>query len=82
MALAAITAWRPALAMSVVGYVVTALVVPSLVVLHRAKAQAVARNPWVSPRPALDKAAVLVMSMALVVCLWHAWELASEVARR
>ena len=82
LALAAIAVWRPAIALSAAGYAVAAVVVPGLVVVHRAKAQAVARNPWVSPRPALDRTAALVMSTALAVCLWHAWALATEVARR
>jgi hypothetical protein len=81
LVLAVVTVWRPGIHLSLVGYGAAALVAPGLVVLHRTRAQVAARSPWFSPRPALDRVAAMVIS-AVVTCCWHAWVLATEVARR
>ena len=70
------------LVVSAAGYVLGSLLTTVFVVLHRLLKQRAARETWFSPRPQLDTFAHAILVAGLSCGAWHAFELATEIAKR
>lgn len=70
------------LAVSAAGYVLGSLVTTVFVVMHRLLKQRAARDTWFSPRPQLDSFAQVLLVAGMACGAWHAFELATEIAKR
>ena len=70
------------LIVSAAGYVLGSLVTTMFVVVHRLRKQRAAREVWFSPRPHLDRLAHGLLVVGLVCGAWHAYVLATEIAKR
>ena len=70
------------LVVSAAGYVLGSLLTTVFVVLHRLLKQRAAREVWYSPRPGLDTLAHTLLVAGLACGAWHAFELATEIAKR
>lgn len=64
------------------GYVLGSLVTTVAVVMHRLLKQRAASQAWFCPRPRLDTLAHALLVAGLVCGAWHAFELATEIAKR
>jgi hypothetical protein len=70
------------LLISSAGYVLGSLLTTVFVVVHRLLKQRSAREIWFSPRPQLDTLAHALLVAGLACGAWHAFELATEIAKR
>lgn len=70
------------LVVSAAGYALGSLVTTLFVVVHRLFKQRAAREIWYSPRPGLDTLAQALLVAGLACGAWHAFELATEIAKR
>lgn len=67
--------------LSVVGYVLGAIVVPVGVAVHRFRREEAKRSPYYDPRYAYDKIAAVAMAVGVLSSVWHAFVVATELAR-
>lgn len=70
-----------AVRLAVVGYVLGAIVVPLGVALHRYRRDEAKRSPYFDPRHRYDRLAALAMVLGLLASVWHAFVVATELAR-
>ena len=64
-----------------IGYVTGSIATAVFVVLHRLQKNRAQRNSWYAPRDALDTAAAAVLCVGLLAGAWHAFLLATEIAK-
>lgn len=79
---AELTPLRESMPVSLAGYLLATLVAAMFVVLHRAKVQSAQRHQYYVARPSLDAWAVRLLAAGLALGLWHAYVLATEIAKR
>ena len=70
------------LGIAVPGYVVGALAVPCLTVLHRFFRQSAAKSPYYLPDLKLERLMLLALGLGLVAGVAHAWFVATELAKQ
>lgn len=75
------TAPASAFRMAVAGYVLGALVVPLGVAAHRYLRDEAKRSPYFDPRHRFDRVAGLAMVLGILAAVWHAFVVATELAR-
>lgn len=68
--------WLP-----IIGYLAGAVMVTVLVQIHRVSRNRASRSRWFNPDPRLDRVAVAAMTIGLVAALWHAFQIATELAK-
>lgn len=73
----AATAFR----LAVAGYLLGALLVPLGVALHRYHREEAKRSPYFDPRARYDKAVAVAMVLGILAAAWHAFVVATELAR-
>jgi hypothetical protein len=66
---------------AVAGYLLGAVVVTVLVQVHRAARNKASASPWYNPEPRLDRIAGAAMTLGLLCGAWHAFVLATELAK-
>ena len=66
---------------AVAGYLLGAVVAAALVQVHRAARNRASSSPWFNPEPALDRLAALTLVAALLSGTWHAYLVATELAK-
>ena len=66
---------------AVAGYLLGAVLAAALVQVHRAGRNRASSSPWFNPEPALDRLAALTLVAALVSGTWHAYLVATELAK-
>lgn len=67
--------------LSVLGYFLGAVAVPIGVAAHRYRRDEAKRNPYFDPRYFYDKLAAAGMAIGLIASVWHAFVIATELAR-
>lgn len=67
--------------LAIVGYVVGAVLVPLGVALHRYLRDEAKRSPYFDPRDRYDKLAAAAMVLGLLAAVYHAFIVATELAR-
>lgn len=67
--------------LAIFGYVLGAVVVPLGVALHRYRRDEAKRSPYFDPRDRYDKLAAAAMVLGLLATVWHAFVVATELAR-
>lgn len=75
------TASAGAFKLAVVGYVLGALLVPLGVAAHRFLRDEAKRSPYFDPRYRFDKIATVAMVLGILAAVWHAFVVATELAR-
>lgn len=70
-----------AVRISVVGYLLGAIVTPLGVALHRYRRDEAKRSPYFDPRHRYDRLAALAMVLGILASVWHAFVVATELAR-
>jgi hypothetical protein len=73
---------RDELPWSVAGYVLGAIVVPAVTVLHRVLRQSAAKSPYFLPHPQRERLVMVALLVGLAAGMVHAWFVAAEVAKR
>ena len=71
------TAFRAAVA----GYLLGAVAVGVLVQVHRILRRRAGASPWYNPAAVLDRAATLAVVLGLTSAAWHAFVVATELAK-
>jgi hypothetical protein len=82
LALVGVSSGFDAVELSVAGYALGSLVTALLVVIHRGLVQRAARQVWYAPRMVLDRIANVLLVTGLLTGAFHAFFLATELARR
>jgi hypothetical protein len=72
---------RTAFLAAVAGYVLGAVAVTVLVQVHRILRRRASASPWYNPAVALDRAATLAVVLGLTSGVWHAFVVATELAK-
>lgn len=67
--------------LAALGYVLGAVVVPLGVAMHRYRREEAKRSPYFDPRDRYDKVAAVAMALGLLCSVWHAFVVATELAR-
>lgn len=68
--------WIPA-----AGYVLGCVVGTVLVQVHRAARNRAATSPWFNPDLTLDRLAAAAVTVGMLAGIWHAFQLATELAK-
>lgn len=66
---------------AIVGYVLGALIVPLGVAAHRYHREEAKRSPYFDPRHRYDTVAAVSMGLGILAAAWHAFVIATELAR-
>lgn len=72
---------RAAFSAAVAGYVAGALAVTVLVQVHRLLRRRASASPWYNPASRLDRVATLAVALGLATGAWHAFVVATELAK-
>jgi len=67
--------------LAIVGYAIGAVVVPVGMALHRYMRDEAKRSPYFDPRYLYDTLANVGLAVGLVASIWHAFVIATELAR-